>query len=536
MKLTDINLLPLRLLQHFGTTHGMALSRPDTRQGTIVGCSSFDPVDLIPVSEFKILDTTRRQLGVHSILVCAISATPELGHELGQIFDDLPGVENDIFNLLANHDKVLSVYVVSHFNPNDKPCGSLTVSIGGDCYREDQVDFHGVLKRTALLARAMGRKAVINLPDIPVLHGGKKGEWILIDGNGRAIQEASEAARVALGSVIIKRGIEFLNRFKRQKLNTELGEVAQGLVNLLPDSASPDTLSGKYWPSLCRAWRRMGVDTNAITCLTDEGNKSTAVNGYLKIESALPTGYGVAATTVRLIERLVTKPISQCSFLVEALGNVSFHFIHALINRYRIHPSQITAFDPSTSACERAEHAFPGIKIFCTTDERFYKNDGPEVRYDVWVNNGLGNRTTSEQVNWLLDRAVRVFCGGANNFLRKKDELESLQAIWERGGWAWPDEAASGGGWIFAVMDLHARTLGRTISAQEFADRVIDHVEKNNTALVEVVTNGASIPKGEELWERIAREIDSRIANDLGSNLSVRETVAAANPAAWHIY
>jgi hypothetical protein len=140
----------------------------------------------------------------------------------------------------------------------------------------------------------------------------------------------------------------------------------------------------------------------------------------------------------------------------------------------------------------------------------------------------------SEQVNWLLDRGIRVFCGGANNFLHKNDERKSLKAIWERGGWAWPDEAASGGGWIFAVMDLHARTLGRAVSAQEFVGRVIDRVEKNNTTLVDAVMNGTSIPKGEELWEKIALEIDSRVANDLGGNLSVREMVAAANAAAWH--
>jgi hypothetical protein len=444
-------------------------------------------------------------------------------------------VSEDILALLAMHREVLSVYVVTHFNLDDRPCGSLTVAVGGDCYRDDQVDFRGVLERTAQLAKAMERKSVINLPEIQVLHGGKKGEWILLDEQGHAIHEASEAARVALGGVIIQHGIEFLNRFKRIQLRSEVGEAARGLISMLPDSASPDTLSGKYWPVLCRAWRTMGLDMNAVTCVSGEAmGDQNAASEHSKIESALPTGYGVAATAEKLVEQLMSKPSADCEFLIEALGNVSFYTIHALINRHAVPPAQITAFDPNAQACDRARSAFPGVRIICMSDERFYAGN-LACRYDVWINNGLGNRTTREQVKWLLNSGVRIFCGGANNFLRKKDEHASLEAIWNRGAWAWPDEAASGGGWTFAVMDLHARTLGNAVRAEDFIGRVIARVEKNNVNMIEGVMFGKSVPNGRQLWERIEQEINTRVAKDFSGKLSSREIVAAANVNAWQL-
>jgi len=456
MRRETLNAVAAGVLDFFDSAHGLIISRPDLSEGPVAGCSSFDPADLIQFngSVFGALEAERRRLGVHSVLVCIVKVTHELAGELASLFPEFPSVAEEIRALLDTHGQLMTVYVCTHANRGDNPCGSMTVSVGGDCYRDDQVDLSSVVERTSLLSKAMARKSVMMFPDVPVLHGGKKGEWIVLNQRGHAVKELSEAAKVALGAMVIKRGIEFLNRLKSRRLGEELSADAGSIVMMAPDTASPDTVSGKYWPNLCRAWQMMGLDTRFVTCLPAGGPPASEGGvGGVKSESALPTGYGVAATALRLVGRLMPKPLSECRFNIEALGNVTYYTLHALINRYGIAPGRIVAFDPNAAACERIRRAFPGVDVRCQTDEQFYAASTSE-NFDVWVNNGLGNRTTCTQIEWLLDHGVRVFCGGANNFLRKSDELESLEAVWARGGWAWPDEATSGGGWTFAVMDL----------------------------------------------------------------------------------
>ncbi len=153
----------------------MAISRPDTHLAPVIGCTSFDPADLMPVNDFKALDTERLRLGVHSMLVCVVRVTEHLASYLEQFFDDFPSLAEEIKGLLDANPQVVSVYTVTHFNTNDSPCGSLMVSVEGDCYRQDQVSFGDVLDHTALLAKAMARKSVMMFPDLPVMHGGKEG-------------------------------------------------------------------------------------------------------------------------------------------------------------------------------------------------------------------------------------------------------------------------------------------------------------------------------------------------------------------------
>jgi hypothetical protein len=274
VKVRDINALPSRLLEYFGSSHAMVFSGSDAVLGPVVACTSFDPIDLIPVNELKVLDVERRLLGVNSILVCIIKVTEELTRNLGQVFDEFPTLTDEILGLLDSRDEVLSVYIVTYFNPDDRPCGSMTVSVGGDCYGEDNVNFGGILARVSLLAKATASKPTINSPDIPASHVCKKGEWILLDAHGQAIREASEAVRVALASVVIKCGIEFLNRLNRERLRKEMGGAGYDFVNMSPDSASPDSLSGKYWPNLCRAWHKMGLEMQAV-CMPEESDRQT---------------------------------------------------------------------------------------------------------------------------------------------------------------------------------------------------------------------------------------------------------------------
>lgn len=532
-----LNAVAAGVLDFFGSAHGLVISRPDLSEGPVAGCSSFDPADLIQLdgSVFGTLEAERRRLGVHSLLVGAVKVTSELADELAGFFPEFPGVTKEIRGLLDAHGQLMTVYVCTHANRGDNPCGSMTVAVGGDCYRDDQVDLSGVLERTSLLSKAMARKSVMMFPDVPVLHGGKKGEWIVLDRRGHAVKELSEAAKVTLGAVVIKHGIEFLNLLKSRRLGKELGVDASGIVMMAPDTASPDTVSGKYWPNLCRAWQAMGLDTRLVTCLpAGAPPESEGDVGGLKSESALPTGYGVAATALRLVGRLMPKPLSECRFVIEALGNVTYYTLHALINRYGITPSRIVAFDPSAAACERIRRAFPGVDVRRQTDEQFYAASTSE-NFDVWVNNGLGNRTTRTQVEWLLNHGVRVFCGGANNFLRKSDERESLEVIWARGGWAWPDEATSGGGWTFAVMDLYARTLGRPGLVGDFIQRVIARVERSNIAAVDAALGVGAAPDGIELWEKIEGEIDARVVKSLSQKLAPKELATLADIRKWNL-
>lgn len=536
MTIKNINNLPADLLKFFGARHAVALCRYDVGHGDVVGCSSSDPNDLMELTDFQILNDKRRELGVNSIQVYVLSATPTALSKCTNKLSELPDVAREIERLNEKYGEVMVVYVTTHFNPEDRPAGGLTVSIGGDCYRDDQQDFKGVLERTALLAKSMLRKSVLMFPDIPVLHGGKKGEWIVIDKGGHAISEVSEACKIFLGELIIKRGIEFINRFKDRKNKAEIGTDISALVKMSPDSASPDTLSGKYWLDLCRAWQEAGLDMRAVTCVPPNGAHSTSEkNGSVKIESALPTGYGVAATAVGLVENLLPeKNVAECKYLIEALGNVSFYTIQSLINRHGIPPQQIIAFDKNRGACDRIEKAFPGVKVVCSSNEEFYRRSEGLENYDVWINNGLGNSTTPNQIDWLLGRGLRIFCGGANNFLRKTDEQISLNAIWNRGGWAWPDEAASGGGWAFAVMDLRARTLGDSVNAQDFINAVTNRVEKSNVNIIKSVMS-FPLPTGVQLWERIELEINARIKKTLSRRMSAQEVVAAADIRHWKL-
>ena len=530
----DLNAYPSRLLKHFASDQALLLCRSGMGVSSVVGCASLNATDLVPLKAFNAIELFRRWLDMHSLLVCVMRVTIELTERIKPLFPDLADITKEAKHLLDVHKEVLAVYVVAH--TDHRPCKDLTVGIGGDCYRDDQLSFCGALERISLLARAMTRKAVMMFPDLPALHGGKKGEWMLIDARGRAISGLSEDIRIALGAVVIQRGIEFLNHFKGATSKAS-GLAADEVPRLMQDSASPDTLSGKYWTPLCDAWRALGLDGTEITCLPQGEVQVGAGDTGRRIEgaslSAIPTGNGVAATTVQLCRRLFRKPLSQCRFLVEALGNVSYYTLDTLINRYGVSPEQIVAFDLDASACERVLASFPGVTVWREADKDFYARAEASEGFDVWINNGLGNRTASSQVGLLLDKGVRIFCGGANNIFLKAEEANSLKAIWARGGWAWPDEATSGGGWTFAVMDLYFRTLGQPIQIDSFLERVNDYVRERNVAFVDAVIDGGPVPSGAELWRRIEDEISRRLLKSAGRGLSREAMLAAADIRRW---
>src|SRR5439155_12999616 len=170
--------------------------------------------------------------------------------------------------------------------------------------------------------------------------------------------------------------------------------------------------------------------------------------------SSRPTGYGIATTAIRLAEaRFKGRQVKDLQFVLEALGGVGMSTVDALVKKFCVPPQNIVAFDYKSDACQRALDKYHIADAFTLSHEEFYTKMSSQSRFDVWINNGLGGNTTPEQVEKLLESGVRLFCGAANNLLKVETKAESLQRIFEAGGWVWPDEAASGGGWTLAAIE-----------------------------------------------------------------------------------
>jgi hypothetical protein len=426
--------------------------------------------------------------------------------------------------------------------------GPLTINIGGDCYRTgNQIrDLSSILDRTKLLAEAMLKKAVMIFPDIPALHGGKKGEWIILDENGQKIEGLSEEAIISLGSAIIPRGIRFLNKYKEQKA------IAAGIFAafpernyMLPDSGSPDVLSCLFWRgekpdkyiNMCQAWNEREIDMRNFTCLPPN------LGGTLD-PSSRPTGFGVATTTMALVDKhpsLGKSSRSTLRFILEAAGGVGDATIEALIGQHKIRPQNITVFDKSADACSsvRAKYKVNAITLrhgdfYEKRLRQAVEDDG--ICYDVWINNGEGNNTTPAHVRELLHAGVRIFTGGANNYLKDETQKESLQAIFEAGGWAWPDAATSGGGWTLAVIDLLTRCQGKESSTKEIQRKILDIVAKRNRQLVHDVLEGLPAEAGgADIWHRVEALMRERKEKTLSRRLKPEEIWAAADTTSWNL-
>lgn len=524
-----LNHLPHDILQTCNA-NAMVLRVSSEESGQVRGTTNFRPEDLRVVPQAAALKHAREAEKVHAITVCLFRLTPRLIEEATCEVEHRFQIMAELDTLLDHMGQVYVSYVVTHFN--SRPLDELTIFIGGDCYRRDQPTFEHTFARTKDLASAMMRKAVVVFPDIPALHGGKKGEWMVMDKGGAKIDYLSDQSIVALGTVVIPKGIRFLNDFKelRAKQRAIFGHFPRKNF-VRPDTGSPDVLSGPNWKQMCTVWSRRKVDLSYFTCMPAHFDGPPC-------PSSKPTGYGVAATAVALAKRhFGVEDIRQRRFLIEALGGVGMCAVEALVKRHGIPPENIIGFDPNVHACSQAS-AFHKITSFPLRNAEFYKSRLPSERpFDIWINNGMGDDVSAEHVRALLSNGVRVFCGAANNFFRVAEREESIARIFDAGAVAWPDEASSGGGWTLAVMDVYTRCQGKSSNTPEAENHILRTITQRNESLVAEVYARAKDAKnvGRAVWEGVGTLIDERIQRSLNQTLSPQEINAAANVKAWNL-
>jgi hypothetical protein len=524
MNTDTINSLPGDIFKAYDTDFAIVTANEHTNQAQI--SLNGDPKRLVECPEGKILEDMRRREKVHSLTVVLRRVTQDLAVAASDGLNDREYIQKEIEGLCAKGSSVC--YVVTHFN--HWPAAELTVFIGGDCYRTgpEIKDLESVFERTRLLAHAMVRKAVMIFPDIPTLHGGKKGEWIILDKSGAKASGISDKTIVALGAVIIPEGIGFLNGYKEMRA-TETGiyDKFPTLNYMRPDTASPDVLSGPNWTLMCEIWRRRGISLSFVTCIPTE-------MGGPQRESSYPTAFGVVTTALRLREiRFPNSKLSESTFLMEAFGGVGSHAVRILLDAGAT-PQNIHVFDVDKSRCSAAEQL--GVVVVKATASEFYRTLPSTSSFDVWINNGEGNNTTPEQVDKLLDRGVRVFCGAANNFLEVSSELESLDRIFRRDGIAWPDEATSGGGWTSAVIDVMTRAKGLRADSNETEDLIVNTIAARNRSLIDAVVDRAGgSSDGRLLWNAVQSIINERESQTISNQLPIKEIRRSADTTTWNL-
>ncbi len=543
----SINSLPHEFLRRHNARRAVFLCTEDQPDRPMVS-TSLRPEDLHAADGLGALAELRRSERVYSITLTVQRLEAELIDHATSHLANRYRIISELDTLLRYEEQVYVAYAITHYNPAARPLGPLTVNIGGDCHRTgSQIrDLSSILTRTRDLAEAMLQKAVMIFPEIHALHGGKKGEWIILDRDGRKIDGISEEGIIALGSSIIPRGIEFLNRYKeREAIRKGIFPAFPDSGYIRPDSGSPDVLSGVYWRgerpdkyiNMCDAWHRRDEDLRAFTCLP-------AKLGGTRVSSAVPTGYGVATTAAELADRRFRaegRGLVDLRFLLEAAGGVGTSTVRALIERYGVPPAHITVFDKSEAACAAISDKFR-VDTITLGHTDFYGKRLPEDtalegrRYDVWINNGEGNNTRPEHVQNLIDSGARVFAGGANNFLEVNSHAESLDRIFEAGGWAWPDPATSGGGWTLAVKDMITRCQGLRSDTPQITERILEVITSRNARLVDAILG--QLPEdagGRQIWGGVYAEIERRVEATLGLDLSPAEMLEAADTHRWRL-
>lgn len=542
----EINHIPHHTLHAYNARRAVLLTSEPLGDRVLMTTSG-NPATLHAATSLEALAECRHREKVYSICMTVLKLDAELIDEATSELENRYRIISELDMLLDYEQDVYVVYAVTHYNPGQKPLGPLTVNIGGDCYRTGRAikDLQAVLDRTRDLAEAMLKKAVMIFPDVPALHGGKKGEWIVLNREGRKITGLSEEAIIALGSVIIPKGIRFLNRYKETEAR-RLGvcDAFPERDYVRPDSGSPDVLSGVYWRgerpdkyiNMCDAWSKRGKDMSMFTCLPPN------LGGTLD-SSARPTGYGVATTTVELARRYFErqgKKLEELRWLLEAAGGVGRNTVEALVQRYGVPPKQITVVDRNDQAANHVREKYLVQSITLRASD-FYEVRLPEdvrtgERYDVWINNGEGDNTRPDQIASLLAAGVRVFTGGANNFLQVGTQQESLNRIFEAGGWTWPDPATSGGGWTLAVIGILARSQGRPANTAETRERILDIITSRNAQLVaDVLDRLPAGAGGAEIWANVERLIAERVEKTLARELAPEEIFQYADTTLWSL-
>ncbi|MCP4654060.1 MAG: hypothetical protein GY856_01445 [bacterium] len=542
----ELNQIPHETLKHFNTKAAVMLTTGYT-DGKVYVTTSSRPEELHETDILGALAECRRREKVHSICMTVLKLDDQLIEEATRFMANRYRIMSELGSLLRYELDVYVAYVITHYNPEQRPVGPLMVNIGGDCYRTDRAikDLVSILNRTRDLAEAMIKKTVMIFPEIPALHGGKKGEWIILDRHGAKISGISEEAIIALGTAIMPKGIGFLNRYK------EIQAREQGVCDefparnyIKPDSGSPDVLSGMYWRgerldrkiNMCETWAQRGVDMPNFTCLP------ASLGGTLD-PSSRPTGYGVSTTTAELAKRYFEprgKALSELKFLLEAAGGVGKYTIESLTQQYGVPAENITIFDKNEGATSRISSEFP-VEAFTMGHVDFYETRLPDMvrkgkRFDVWINNGEGDNTPPEHIQSLIDAGIKVYTGGANNFLEVATEEESLRRIFAAEGWTWPDPATSGGGWTLAVVGILTRCQGKKANTREIRKLILDTITSRNAKLIaDVLDTLPADVGGAALWDKVDQLIKERVDKTLALDLSPREKFEQADTTHWQL-
>jgi glutamate dehydrogenase/leucine dehydrogenase len=279
---------------------------------------------------------------------------------------------------------------------------------------------------------------------------------------------------------------------------------------------------------MCQVWKERGLDLSFFTCLP-------TLLGGPGSESSRATGYGIATTAIRLSESYFKRRnIKGLHFLLDALGGVGFSTIEALTRVFKVPSENIVAFDPKEERCKLAEQRYGLTRTFTLSHKEFYSNIPSDTEFDVWINNGPGGNTTAEHVQALLDSGVRLFCGAANNLLQMSSRHASLQKIFQAGAWVWPDEAASGGGWTLAVMDIYRRSQGQRADDSKTEAKILETITSRNANLVsDVLQRLGDAPAGKEVWEHVNSLIDARVAKTLSLSIEPAQLAQIADVRTW---
>ncbi|MDP2692487.1 MAG: hypothetical protein Q8O88_02490 [bacterium] len=476
--------------------------------------------DLLKKESFEELRPLQKFQQEHHIfryLIVVEKITPTLINSATQGMKKSQQAIIELNTLLEQYPDASVCYAVSHASRG--PLGSLTVKIGGDCYRNDQENLSQVINRITQLSIGMEQKSNGVFPDMPALHGGKKGEWLFVSREGNHIGRYNDEAKKAAGSYILPKGISFLNDYLIRLAGFDVKP-----DNILwPDSISPDVFSGEHWAELTELWQKRGVDLLQVTCLP-------AALGGVKHPSSNPTALGVATTTFLAIDKIFPKQeLSVTKIIIEAAGGVTSYLLEYLDDKLAgkgLH--NITVFDINENKIKRISEKFPEITAVVSDHNTFYSSINGES-YDVWINNGVGNNTTPAHIEQLLHAGVRFFTGGANNSLEEKSEHESLILIENAGAYYMKDQFVSGGGWVLALIDIIERTVGQHKNASdeltfskickniiransEIFSQAFEVAAKTNTPLHQVVRNEIDRRVAESRKTIIAKEMAHEIA------------------------
>jgi hypothetical protein len=501
------------------------------RRGDTVYAATSVHGPLMRAPLMKDLPIARENLGVNDICLCLQRVTPARIKEATRGFADRFQLMAELTAALDHLKELYVAYVVIHANYG--PAKDMTIFVGGDCYRDEESIGHS-FNRVRNLAAAMLRKAVMVFPDYPALHGGKKGEWLVADRNGRRLEGLSERARVALGSTIIADGVRFLNRLRvthavrdgvlRHEEDFESRPLARS------DTASPDMLSGKYWRDLTTAWAARGHHLEMVTCLPSRQH------GPL-VESKDPTARGAVTTALELIRRRwPDTELSKVHILMEGLGGVGAIALD-LLKTSGVDPEKLTGFDIDAAAVQTARSRY-GEHFYQLSAEEFYTDEYLRRLRDrvgdaplVWFNNGPGDKATPDQIARLLKAGVKIFCGAANNLVRLADAQDTLGRIFKADAWYWPDEVTSGGGWALAVIDVVNRSRGARSDNKETLERIYKVIENANLNTIDETFEKAGTETGRidgrSLYDAVNGLVEERVQRALAYDRNAAERSGA---------